>query len=91
MAKYDQGGGCPCGLFKECSCEGEKPKKRTYTRADLEAVLKAAAQEAADAQAEVDPPENEYERGQMYMARGIKQGIRALDVDAILKRRTNNG
>lgn len=21
MAKYDQGGGCPCGLYKECVCE----------------------------------------------------------------------
>lgn len=21
MAKYDQGGGCPCGLYKECECD----------------------------------------------------------------------
>lgn len=21
MAKYDQGGGCPCGLYKECKCD----------------------------------------------------------------------
>jgi len=25
MAKYDQGGGCPCGLQKVCDCEAGKP------------------------------------------------------------------
>lgn len=24
MAKYDQGGGCPCGLQKECDCKPHK-------------------------------------------------------------------
>lgn len=24
MAKYDQGGGCACGLYKECICEDNK-------------------------------------------------------------------
>lgn len=38
MAKYDQGGGCPCGLYKDCVCvirdtdlSLEPPKEKTYT------------------------------------------------------------
>jgi len=26
MAKYDQGGGCACGLYRECCCEDVQPK-----------------------------------------------------------------
>lgn len=34
MAKYDQGGGCACGLHKECTCgvgqaDGSRPMKKT--------------------------------------------------------------
>lgn len=27
MAKYDQGGGCDCGLYKECECDKYKYKE----------------------------------------------------------------
>lgn len=35
MAKYDHGGGCACGLYKECECqppplkEGDEVRKKT--------------------------------------------------------------
>lgn len=31
MAKFDQGGGCPCGLYRECepNCEHKIPKIKT--------------------------------------------------------------
>lgn len=31
MAKFDQGGGCPCGLYRECepNCEWNNPKTKT--------------------------------------------------------------
>lgn len=32
MAKYDQGGGCPCGLKKKCDCE--------YSEKDIEMTKK---------------------------------------------------
>ena len=28
MAKYDHGGGCACGLQKECDCEHSLPQKK---------------------------------------------------------------
>ena len=30
MAKYDQGGGCGCGLYRECTCEVMKGDKMRY-------------------------------------------------------------
>jgi len=29
MAKYDQGGGCACGVQKVCDCEESKPERTT--------------------------------------------------------------
>ena len=30
MAKYDQGGGCGCGLYKECNCEEQRTLHRQW-------------------------------------------------------------
>jgi len=37
MAKYDHGGGCPCGLYKECDpgCREYKGKTNTMTTMDI--------------------------------------------------------
>lgn len=32
MAKYDHGGGCPCGLQKECDCEKTPEEERLRTK-----------------------------------------------------------
>lgn len=34
MAKYDQGGGCACGLYKECLCS--KPQKDVVLKVSIE-------------------------------------------------------
>ena len=37
MAKFDQGGGCPCGLYRECepNCEHNKENKMTNQEHDF--------------------------------------------------------
>lgn len=32
MAKYDQGGGCACGLYKQCECDKEDRQMMTNTK-----------------------------------------------------------
>lgn len=32
MAKFDQGGGCACGLYRTCECKQEKDETRTFKK-----------------------------------------------------------
>lgn len=40
MAKYDQGGGCSCGLRKECDCGSDKPANDNHQLGPLNQLAK---------------------------------------------------
>jgi hypothetical protein len=48
MAKYDQGGGCACGLYKECLC------KESRNNVDLKVSIEALERDYFNSKTEYD-------------------------------------
>lgn len=74
MAKFDQGGGCPCGLYRECEpgCAGYIPLRQEY----LKAVEKAKPVSKEEKLWEAHRVRDDLERAESQLRKAYNEYVR---------------